>query len=145
MTVPALDALRSALPDSYVVLDADDRITHVSSPLHDDLGRWLGHVLWDHLPGAREVYGPAFAVARASGEPARNAKLIAITIGAFTSPSPSPGPPSKYHQSPHGKLVFEAVLEAGFGPLGPACPQCGQASRARRSLPRPTLDIGRRA
>ena len=69
MTGPALDALRSAVPDSYVVLDADDRITHVSSPLHDDLGRWLGHVLWDHLPGAREVYGPAFAVARASGEP----------------------------------------------------------------------------
>jgi hypothetical protein len=52
VTVPALDALRSAVPDSYVVLDADDRLTHVSSPLHDDLGRWIGHVLWDHLPGA---------------------------------------------------------------------------------------------
>lgn len=69
MTGSAMDAARSAAPDTYVVLDAEDRLTYVSAPLHDELEHWLGHVLWDHLPGAREIYGPAFAEARASGEP----------------------------------------------------------------------------
>jgi hypothetical protein len=69
VTVPAAHAWRSSVPDSYVVLNEEDRITHVSRPLRDDLGRWLGHVIWDHLPGAKDVYGPAFTVARTSGEP----------------------------------------------------------------------------
>ena len=30
----ATDALRHAAPDAYVVLDDEDRITHVSSKLH---------------------------------------------------------------------------------------------------------------
>ena len=51
MSSPAVDALRHAAPDAYLVLDDDDRIAHVSARLHDDFGRWIGHVLWDHLPG----------------------------------------------------------------------------------------------
>ena len=58
MSSPAVDALRHAAPDAYLVLDDDDRITHVSARLHDDFGRWIGHVLWEHLPAARDVYGP---------------------------------------------------------------------------------------
>jgi hypothetical protein len=69
MTTRAARAARSAAPDTYVVLDDDDRLVHVSAPLHDAFGNWLGHVLWDHLPAAREVYGPYFDDARASGEP----------------------------------------------------------------------------
>ena len=69
MSAPAADSLRHAAPDTYIVLDDDDRIRHVSPPLHENLGRWIGHVLWDHLPRAREVYGPAFDAARSSGEP----------------------------------------------------------------------------
>jgi hypothetical protein len=54
--------------DLYIVLDADDRISLVSSGLQDDVGRWVGHVLWDHLPGARDIYGPLFEEARETGQ-----------------------------------------------------------------------------
>jgi hypothetical protein len=64
MSTPAIDGTRATAPDTYVVLDDDDRIGHVSAPFHDTMGHWLGHVLWDHLPGAREVYGPHFEDAR---------------------------------------------------------------------------------
>jgi hypothetical protein len=66
---PALAALRGAAADTYIVLDDDDRIVSVSPSLHGGLGHWLGHVLWDHLPGAREVCSPCFEEARASGQP----------------------------------------------------------------------------
>jgi hypothetical protein len=66
---PAIDETRTTAPDTYVVLDDDDRIVHVSAPFHDAMGHWLGHVLWDHLPGAREVYGPHFEDARHTQEP----------------------------------------------------------------------------
>lgn len=67
MSTSAVDA-ETARSGSYIVLDDDDRVVHVSAALHERLGRWLGHVLWEHLPGARDVYGPAFDDARASGE-----------------------------------------------------------------------------
>jgi hypothetical protein len=69
MSSPAVDALRHAASDAYVVLDREDRITHVSARLHDDLGHWVGHVLWDHLPGARDGYAPRLDEARSSGCP----------------------------------------------------------------------------
>jgi hypothetical protein len=69
LSTPAVEATRSAAPDTYVVLDDDDRIVHVSAPLHETLGHWNGHVLWDHLPGARETYGSAFAEARDTRDP----------------------------------------------------------------------------
>lgn len=68
MSIREADDPRVTAPDAYIVLDDDDRIVHVSLPLHDTLGRWLGHVLWDHLPGAREIYGPQFDAARSTGE-----------------------------------------------------------------------------
>jgi hypothetical protein len=64
-----LDALRSLAPDAYVVLDEDDRIVHVSKPFHDTRGRGVGHVFWDHLPDAREIYGPYLSEARETGRP----------------------------------------------------------------------------
>ena len=69
MSERALDALRSAAPDAYFVLDDDDRILHVSKAFHDTRGRGVGHVFWDHLPRAREVYGPHFDEARTTGRP----------------------------------------------------------------------------
>lgn len=63
------DSLRSSAPDAYFVLDESDRILHVSREFHDTRGRGVGHVLWDHLPRAQEVYGPHFAEARATGRP----------------------------------------------------------------------------
>ena len=65
----AIDALRSSAPDAYFVLDDDDRVLHVSLAFHDTRGRGVGHVLWDHLPHAREIYEPHFTEARATGRP----------------------------------------------------------------------------
>ena len=69
MTKRAVDALQSSAPDAYVVLDDDDCVIHVSEPFHDTRGRGVGHVFWDHLPGAREIYGPHLAEARETGRP----------------------------------------------------------------------------
>jgi hypothetical protein len=65
----ALDALRSSAPDAYFVVDDDDRVLHVSLEFHDTRGHAVGHVLWDHLPRAREIYEPHFAEARSTGQP----------------------------------------------------------------------------
>ena len=65
MSSNAVSTLRHAASAAYIVLD-DDRITHVSAPLHDDLGHRVGHILWDHLPGARRVYEPTLDEARST-------------------------------------------------------------------------------
>ena len=65
----AVDPLRSSAPDAYFVLDDDDRVLYVSLEFHDTRGRGVGHVLWNHLPRAREVYEPHFIEARATGKP----------------------------------------------------------------------------
>ena len=54
---------------AYLVLDDEDRIVQSPRRLHDELVHWLGHVLWDHLPAAKPLYGPSFDEARASGQP----------------------------------------------------------------------------
>jgi hypothetical protein len=64
-----VETLLGAATDTYVVLDQDDRIVSVSPRLHGNLGQWLGHVLWDHLPSAKEICSPCFDEARASGTP----------------------------------------------------------------------------
>ena len=84
MSSPAVDALRHAAPDAYLVLDDQDRITHVSSRLHDDFGGWIGHVLWEHLPGARDVYGPAFDEARTSGRPVESVVFYSGRVKRLT-------------------------------------------------------------
>ena len=89
MSSPAVDALRHSASAAYVVLDDDDRLTHVSSRLHDDLGRWIGHVLWDHLPGARDVCSPTFDEARATGLPVESVVFYDGRVERLTA---IPGP-----------------------------------------------------
>ena len=84
MSSPAVDALRHDAPDAYLVLDDEDRITHVSARLHEDFGRWLNHVLWDHLPGARDVYGPTFDEARSSGRPVESVVFYSGRVKRLT-------------------------------------------------------------
>jgi hypothetical protein len=67
VTSPTVGLPETAARERYIVLDDDDRIVHVSSALHRDLGHWVGQVLWDHLPRAREVYGRSLDDARATG------------------------------------------------------------------------------
>ncbi len=84
MSSPAVDALRHAAPDAYIVLDGEDRITHVSARLHDDFGRWIGHVIWEHLPGARDIYGPTFDEARTSGRPVESVVFYSGRVKRLT-------------------------------------------------------------
>jgi len=69
VTGEAVDGLRCTAPDAYVVLDDDDRVIHLSPPFHDTRGRGVGHTFWDHLPEAREIYGPHLTEARETGRP----------------------------------------------------------------------------
>ena len=89
MSSSAVDALRHSASDAYVVLDDDDRLTHVSAQLHEDLGRWVGHVLWDHLPGARQVYEPTLDEARSTGQPVESVVFYAGRVKRLTA---IPGP-----------------------------------------------------
>ena len=84
MSSPAVDALRHAAPDAYLVLDDEDRITHVSPRLHDDFGRLIGHVLWEHLPGRTRLYGPTFDDARASGCPVESVVFYSGRVKRLT-------------------------------------------------------------
>jgi hypothetical protein len=89
MSSPAVDALRHSASGAYVVLDDQDRIVHVSSKLHHELGRWIGHVLWNHLPGAREVYAPTLDDARDTGRPVES---VVFYAGRATRLTAIPGP-----------------------------------------------------
>jgi hypothetical protein len=89
MSSPAIDALRHGASGAYVVLDAEDRISHVSSKLHSEFGRWIGHVVWEHLPGARDVCAPTFDEARATGGPVES---VVFYDGRLTRLTAIPGP-----------------------------------------------------
>lgn len=89
MSSPAVDALRHTASDAYLVLDEDDRIAHVSWRLHDEFGHWIGHVLWERLPGARDVYGPALDEARSLGRPVES---IVFYSGRVKRLTVIPGP-----------------------------------------------------
>jgi hypothetical protein len=89
LSAPTTDALRHAASGAYVVLDDEDRIVHVSSQLHHMLGRWIGHVLWEHLPGAREVYAPTLEEARATDGPV---EAVVFYDGRMTRLTAIPGP-----------------------------------------------------
>jgi hypothetical protein len=76
-------------PDLYIVLNADDRLSYVSAGFQDDLGGWIGHVLWDHLPGAREIFGPGFDEARATGRSVERVVFYAGRVKRLTAiPAP---------------------------------------------------------
>ena len=141
MSSPAVDALRHAAPDAYVVLDDRDRITHVSARLHDDFGRWIGHVLWDHLPGAREVYGPTFGEARTSGRPVESVVFYSGRVKRLTV---IPGPDGlAVHVERLAELDLRtlATLTASLAQIesalaGRACAQPDSPARASlRALP----------
>lgn len=84
MSAPAV-AVRATPTDRYVVLDDVDRIVSVSPRLHDRFGHWMGHVLWDHLPAAREVCGPCFDEARESGEPVESVVYYSARVSRLTA------------------------------------------------------------
>ncbi|HEU0248154.1 MAG TPA: hypothetical protein VFR38_13815 [Gaiellaceae bacterium] len=63
-TRPRQDASAST---AYVVLDANDRVIQVGEDLRDQLAPFLGHVLWEHMPGAEPLCGPGFDEARRIG------------------------------------------------------------------------------
>ena len=71
--------------DLYVVLDDDDRIVGVSPGLRDDLGHWLGHVLWEHVPAAKEICGPSFDEARATGRPVESVVFYSGRVRRLTA------------------------------------------------------------
>jgi hypothetical protein len=54
--------------DDYVLLDAEDRIVRVGPALDAAMGPFVGHPLWERLPGAQPLYGPHFEEARRTGE-----------------------------------------------------------------------------
>jgi hypothetical protein len=84
VSVPAVGVPHGAR-DAYIVLDDDDRIVHVSAALHGELGPWIGQVLWDHLPGARAVYGPCFEEARSTGHPIEDVVFYAGRLKRLTA------------------------------------------------------------
>jgi hypothetical protein len=84
MSSPVLETSPPPAPGTYVVLDDDDRIVHVSAAFHDALGHWLGHVIWDHLPSAREIYGPAIVEARDTGAPVATVVFYAGRVKRLT-------------------------------------------------------------
>ena len=86
MSDPALDSLRSTAPEAYFVLDDDDRIVHVSREFHDTRGSGVGHLFWEHLPRAQEIYGPVFEEARASGRPVETRKTSRPSFHWLTTP-----------------------------------------------------------
>ena len=52
---------------AHLVLDARDRIVGVGSEVRGLTGPFIGHVLWERLPGAEPLLRPGFDQARATG------------------------------------------------------------------------------
>ena len=69
MSERALEALRSAAPDAYIVLDDDDRITHVSPHLHHDSGAGSGTCSGTTCPAHARSTGRASTRRVRSGQP----------------------------------------------------------------------------
>ncbi len=57
------------LDHRFFVLDYDDRIVHVSEEYHETMGRFLGHSVWEYLPGAEKTFRAPFEEARRTGRP----------------------------------------------------------------------------
>jgi hypothetical protein len=50
--------------EDYLLLDEDDRIVRVGPALFESMSPFVGHVLWERIPHARELYKPHFDEAR---------------------------------------------------------------------------------
>jgi hypothetical protein len=53
----------------FFVLDAEDRIVQVSEKYHENMGRFLGHPVWEYLPRAEFLFRPHLEEARRTGLP----------------------------------------------------------------------------
>jgi hypothetical protein len=53
----------------FFVLDAEDRIVQVSEKYHENMGRFLGHPVWEYLPRAEFLLRPLLEEARRTGRP----------------------------------------------------------------------------
>jgi hypothetical protein len=51
----------------FFVLDADDRIAQVTEEYHESMARFLGHALWEYLPGSEPLVRPLLEEARHTG------------------------------------------------------------------------------
>lgn len=51
----------------FFVLDADDRIAQVTEEYHESMARFLGHPLWEYLPGSEPLFRPLLEEARHTG------------------------------------------------------------------------------
>ena len=65
----------------YYVLDSSDVVIQVSTALHETMGRFLGHSLWESMPRAELIFRPYFEEARQTG---REVEFIAFYGGGTT-------------------------------------------------------------
>jgi hypothetical protein len=134
----AVETARAASP-AYIVLDDDDRIVYVSPTLRRGLGTWVGHVVWEHLPGARDVYGPCFEEARESRHAAEAVGFYAGRLTRLTAIPAADGlavhlehlvelDVTSLRTLTRSLELIEAELDGrGFAPPGPRAPGSLQA------------------
>ena len=121
----------------YLVLDESDRIVSVSPRLHDDLGHWLGHVLWDYLPAAKEIYEPCFDEARASGQPVESVVFYEGCVNRLTAIPAADGLAVHVERLVEIDVTSLATLTASLGQIEAAL--AGQASVQSDSPARASL------
>jgi hypothetical protein len=134
----AVETARAASP-TYIVLDDDDRIVYVSPTLRRGLGTWVGHVVWEHLSGARDVYGPCFEEARESRHAAEAVGFYAGRLTRLTAIPAADGlavhlehlvelDVTSLRTLTRSLELIEAELDGrGFAPPGPRAPGSLQA------------------
>jgi hypothetical protein len=61
----------------FFVLDAEDRIVQVSEKYHENMGRFLGHPIWEYLPRAEFLFRPHLEEARRTGRPVESTVFYA--------------------------------------------------------------------
>ncbi len=126
---------------SSYAIDADDRITPVTGPLHGWLGVYVGHSFWDVSPHARELFQPYLETARETGA---EVEFTALYLGyvAHRRIVPS-GRALTVHVTPVGGLDARTLatlsgslqaIEGALAPRGPGQPD-PRAHGFLRALP----------
>ena len=133
MSSHALAALRGAAADTYVVLDDDDRIVSVSPRLHSGLAHWSGHVVWDHLPGARDVCAPCFEEARATGQPVEAVVFYSGRVERLTAIPASDGLAVHVERLAELDVTTLGTLRRSLAQVEAALARRGSAQPDRRS------------
>jgi hypothetical protein len=139
VSAPADVRLRGTATDTYLVLDDRDRIVSVSPRLHHDLVHWLGHVLWDHLPAAKEIYGPCFDEARASGKPVESVVFYSGRVKRLTAIPGADGLAVHVERLAEVDVTSLATLTQSLAQIEAALAGQGSAQSDRRAheSPRP--------